>query len=99
LPAFAVLAGVDGVALDAEFGAGAAEGGGALLDVAVVLVAADELAPAWPLAGGAPLMLVCRTDEKLFEGELEDAEGAGGAEVGPIIISRIVGVMNRAARA
>jgi hypothetical protein len=95
---FAVLAGVDGVALVAEFGAGAVEGAGAVLDVAVVLVAAAELAPAW-LAGGVLLMLVCRTAEKLFEVELEDAEGAGGAEVGPIIISRIAGVMNHAARA
>ena len=50
-----------------------------------------------PVAGGE-LMFVCRSDEKLCDGVLADAELAGGAELGPDIISRIAGVIKRAAR-
>jgi len=46
---------------------------------------------------GEPMF--CRTSEKLCDGALDDVElaGAGGAELGAIIFSRIASVMNRAA--
>ncbi|MBV8534653.1 MAG: hypothetical protein JO128_03610 [Alphaproteobacteria bacterium] len=56
------------------------------------------LAPPEPFAEDAPTF--CRTLKKLCGDAFDDVElaGAGGVELGAIIVSRIASVMNRAAR-
>lgn len=102
----AALAGFDVDDVDPDPAPGAAVvAGDALDDVAaedelVWLAAAGAVAfdAAAELVAGGELAFVCSKDEKLCDGVLADAELAGGAELGPDIISRIAGVMKRAAR-
>jgi hypothetical protein len=82
-------------AVELEFaGAGAGVGAAALAGGGALGCCAGA-ALAW--LGAGVFMLVCRRSEKLCDDELAGAELGAGGELGPDIISRIAGVMNRAA--